>query len=164
MKEVLEVPMTGRLKKGYNVEISTKLIFRIDNYQTVSYPSILNRLPNGNSKIELQKVGDMECGGRCRSTNINDWSEDEKKTIYSYFPNAHIDHLGNVYPSKKEMREGVSPYINNRVFAKFQQLTEMLEWESQCYTMEDADRDGLLGDNEYDSLFFSKNNSIFVNS
>jgi len=142
MKEVLEVPMTGRLKKGYNVEISTKLIFRVDNYQTVSYPSILNRLPNGNSKIELQKVGNMECGGRCRSTNINDWSEDEKKTIYSYFPNAHIDHLGNV------------------VFAKFQQLTEMLEWESNCYSMEDADRDGLLQNN----LDNSKNNRIFVNS
>lgn len=160
MKEVLEVPMTGRLKKGYSPEISTKLIFRVYDYQTVSYPSILNRLPNGNSKIELQKVGDMECGGRSRSTNTNDWSEDEKKTIYSYFPNAHIDHLGNVYSSKKEMREGVSPYISNRVFSKFQQLTEMLEWKSNCYTFDDACNDGIIGNN----LENSKNNSIFVNS
>ena len=58
------------------------------------------------------------------------------------------------------MREGVSPYISNRVFAKFQQLTEMLEWESNCYTFDDACNDGIIG-NPLDN---SKNNRIFVNS
>ena len=160
MTHLTESPMTGRLKKGHSELVSTKLIFSTNKFQTVSYPTILNGLPNGNMKLELQRKGSMGDGGRSRLKDSNDWNENETATIYKYFPNAHIDDFGNVYASKKAMRIGISPLEAIRTFAKFQQLTEMLERKSDIYTMANADRDGLLGNNEYDDLFFSENNSF----
>ncbi len=128
MKQLAESPMTGRLKKGHSESVSTKVKFSTDDYQTVSYPTILNGLPNGNMKIELQKIGSMGDGGRSRNKNVNDWSDSEKKLIYLKIPTAYIDSLGNVYPSKKEMRVGVSPIESIRTFAKFQCIVEELQY------------------------------------
>jgi hypothetical protein len=146
MTHLTESPMTGRLKKGHSESVSRKVIVSTDKFQTVSYPTILNGLTNGNMKIELQKKGSMEDAGRSRKNDIDDWSELEKQLIYSKIPNAYIDHLGNVYPSKKEMRVGVTPIESIRTFAKFQSILEELQWESECYTFEDACNDGLIGD------------------
>jgi len=172
MLKLTESPMTGRLKKGLSESISTNVKFSTGDYQTVSYPSISNGLPNGNMKIEMQKIGSMEDGGRSRNKDGSDWSDSEKKLIYSKVPTAHIDHLGNVYPSKKEMRVGVSPIESIRTFVKFQSIVEELQWQSEIYTMEDAERDGFAYGYpmqtetpwiEEGDLDNSKNNRIFVN-
>jgi len=144
MTQLIETLMTGRLKKGHTELVSTKVHFSTSKYQTVAYPAILNGLPNGNMKMELQKKGSMMDNCRSRIKDTDDWSKSEKELIYSKLPSAHIDSYGNVYPSKKEMRIGVSPMESVRMFAKFQSIVNELQWESECYTMEDAERDGFF--------------------
>ena len=110
--------MYGRLKKGFTEDESTKQIYQSDNYQIVSYPSIVNGKCNRGLKVELQHV------------NENDvFSESEIAIIKKYLPNYHIDHLQNVYPSKKAMKDGVKTNPMLDIF-RLQQIQIELEEEN----------------------------------
>ena len=119
--EIFQNEMTGRLKAGLNSNQSTKCGIRLNNkYQVVSYPVVYKGSVIDSTKIELQQVGEMGDGGRCRSKNTNDWPI--KLKTYLLSKGYHIDHLGNVYPNKKASRIGVPNSEATKVFVEFQDL------------------------------------------
>ena len=119
--EIFQNKMTGRLRAGLNSNESTKSGIRLNNkYQVVSYPVVYKGSVIDSTKIELQQVGEMGDGGRCRSKNNNDWPIELKTYLLS--KGYHIDHLGNVYPNKKSSRIGVPNSEATKVFVEFQDL------------------------------------------
>ena len=111
--------MYSRLKNGFTKDESTKQIYQTDNYQIVSYPAIVNRKCNrGALKVELQHI-----------SKGDKFSQSEIEIISKYLPNYHIDHLQNVYPSKKAMKDGVKTNPLLLIF-KFQQIQIELEKEN----------------------------------
>lgn len=119
--EMFQKEMTGRLKSGLNLNESTKCGIRLnDRYQVVSYPVVYKGSVIDSTKIELQRVGEMNDGGRSRSKNQNDWPIELQTYLLS--KGYHIDHLGNVYPNKKASRLGVPNSQATQLFVEFQDV------------------------------------------
>jgi hypothetical protein len=141
MRKFKTTPMSGRLKKGYSQSISTKNGFKSGNYECVNYPAINFGEFIGNFKIEIHKLGSMIDESRSRRKDTNDWNESEKELIYSYFPKARFDKYGNVYPISKAST-GLPAEEAFQMYNLCCELVDSLEWQSEIYTMEDAERDG----------------------